>query len=59
MGLVLFSNFTGSTVICWKELAFLEIESRLRRMLAENQAALAHKKHCLWDGKCFKLPGSA
>ena len=35
---------TGSTVICWRELAFLEIEPRLRRMLAENRAALTHKK---------------
>ena len=42
--LVLFSNFTGSTVICFRELSFLEIEPRLRRMLAENRAARPHKK---------------
>ena len=41
--LVLFSTFTGSTVACCRELAFLEIEPTLRRMLAENKAALSHK----------------
>ena len=40
----MFSNFTGSTVVCCRELAFLEIEPRLRRMLAENRATLPHKK---------------
>ena len=45
MRLVLFSNFTGSTVIwSWRELAFLETEPRIRRMLAENRAALPRKK---------------
>ena len=43
--LVLFSNLTGSTVVCCRELTFLEIEPTLRRMLAENRAALPHKKH--------------
>ena len=57
--LVLFSNFTGSTVVCCRELAFLDIKPRLRCMLAENRAALPHKKHCLWDGKCSNLPGNA
>ena len=33
--LVLFSNFTGSTVVCCRELAFLEIEPTPRLMLAE------------------------
>ena len=54
--LVLFSYFTGSTVVCCRELAFIEIEPTLRGMLAENRAALLHKKHCLWDGKCSNLP---
>ena len=39
----MFSYFTESTVVCCRELAFLEIEPRLGRMLAENRAALPHK----------------
>ena len=42
--LALFSNFTGSTVVCCRELAFQAIEPTLRCMLAEDQAALPHKK---------------
>ena len=55
----LYYGGVGSTDVCCIELAFLEIEPRLRRMLAENRAALPHKKHCLWDGKCSYLPRNA
>ena len=55
----MFSNFTGSTVVCCRELAFLEIEPTLRLMLAENRAALPHKKPWMWDGKYSNLPGNA
>ena len=35
-------------------LVFLEIEPGLRRMLAENRAALPLQKHCLWDRKQWR-----
>ena len=41
----MFFNFTGSTVDCFRELAFLEIEPRLCHMLAENRAALIPYKN--------------